>query len=136
MSHNILSHPPLTIVTVINKDGLYVVSNTPSVTDNVNTFIVANKPRGLHAARKLRTDRRLNRWVRSLNRPTFRADRYIYLTISLGRQILQKARSRQLLQDIAYRRLFTRKGHRPREGGRRGETTQFCHPQVCACTAN
>ena len=27
-------------------------------------MMAANKPRGLQAARKLRTDRRLNRWVR------------------------------------------------------------------------
>lgn len=57
-----------------------MVSNTPFVTDRVNAFIVANKPRGLHAARKLRTDRRLNRWVRSQSPHFSRADRDIHLT--------------------------------------------------------
>jgi hypothetical protein len=68
MSHNILPTIPgaLTIVTAIcNKNGLYVVSITSTVSDRVNAFIIANKPRGLQAARKLRTTRRENRWVRS-----------------------------------------------------------------------
>lgn len=45
-------------------------------------FIIANKPRGLQAARKLRNDRRENRWVTlassSLSRPltlVFKADK-------------------------------------------------------------
>jgi hypothetical protein len=54
----------------------------------------------------------------------------------LGGQILQEARPRQLLQNIAHRWVFPRKGHRPREGWRRGEATQFCHPQVCACATH
>ena len=46
-----------------NKNGLYVVHgyhNTPAI---INHRTVANKPRGLQAARKLRNSRRDNRWV-------------------------------------------------------------------------
>ena len=44
------------------KNGLYVVFIIPvNPTDNGSSL--ANKPRGLQAARKLRNDRRENRWV-------------------------------------------------------------------------
>jgi len=47
------------------KNGLYVVYATLLYTklSAHNGSLLANKPRGLQAARKLRNDRRENRWV-------------------------------------------------------------------------
>ena len=53
-----------THIGIRNKNGLYVVHNYPNILILIDLLIVANKPRGLQAARKLRNTRRDNRWVR------------------------------------------------------------------------
>ena len=60
----------------------------------VNALIVANKPRGLQAARKLRNTRRDNRWVRSQSTKPHIAHTLTLFFGGLGGQILQKARAR------------------------------------------
>lgn len=49
------------------KNGLYVVFPVLRLVCAYQP--IANKPRGLQAARKLRNDRRENRWVRSVSLP-------------------------------------------------------------------
>lgn len=126
-----------------NKNGLYVVYSYPFLTVIDPLYHIANKPRGLQAARKLRNSRRDNRWVRfSLGLPCLHYPLIPCTTVGallfmiLGGQIIQKARPWKLLQNITHRRIFTRQGYRSREGWRRGEAAQLCHSQVCACTAH
>ena len=96
------------------------------------------KPRGLNAARKLRTHRR-DKYdsppPSSIAPRTSRkcANRSLQ---PMGRRILQEAASRNRLQIVALRRVFARQGHRAGEGWRRGQAAQLGHPQVCAGAAH
>jgi hypothetical protein len=53
-----------THIGIRNKNGLYVVYSYTFSTAIDPLYHIANKPRGLKAARKLRNTRRDNRWVR------------------------------------------------------------------------
>jgi hypothetical protein len=52
-----------THIGIRNKNGLYIIYTYPFSTVIDPLYRIANKPRGLQAARKLRNNRRDNRWV-------------------------------------------------------------------------
>ena len=83
--------------------GLYVV-NAVTASDQIvdDGRCVANKPRGLQAARKLRNGRRENRWVRRL-RLCAQENVWLIKLGKIGGQVVQEACARQLLQDFAHR---------------------------------
>ncbi|KAJ7924852.1 ribosomal protein S12/S23 [Mycena leptocephala] len=74
----------------------------------------SNKPRGLQAARKLRNDRRENRWADKTYKK--RALGNIYRTSPPVARPTQR--------------------DRPGEGRRRGQAAKLCHPEVCPGAAH
>jgi hypothetical protein len=62
-TEHILAKPPPSTPGIHCKNGLYVRGYLYILTRTHHYYVVANKPRGLQAARKLRNTRRDNRWV-------------------------------------------------------------------------